>query len=65
MSGAPKTTDDTFECGSCLWEVAGYSKKELLAEGWTWHAVNGRADFPVCSECNHEIAKRRALRDGA
>lgn len=65
MKGVPSTTTDVFECDCCLWQVSGYSKKELLDEGWEWHVLPRGRYFLVCGECEYRFAERRALKAGA
>jgi hypothetical protein len=54
MTGAPKTSNDRYECGNCGHEVKGYTKTELEDEGWAWHRLNGGMTvkfFVLCDTC--------------
>jgi len=50
-----------FECDSCGHEVDGWTKKELLDEGWTFTAVAKGREFVMCDECVRHYEKRRNL----
>ena len=52
---------DAIECGRCGYEVTGYTKADLVKEGWAWHADNG-CEFVMCGECEEEFAQRRLER---
>ena len=56
-----------IECDACGCQMAGYTQKELQAEGWTWTAYKGDhpanpKHFIMCSDCTVEYEKRRELR---
>jgi hypothetical protein len=59
MTGVPKTTNDLFECHSCLEQLTGYSKRELLDEGWRWHDAGRDRVFVCCGVCEARFAARR------
>ena len=63
VSTATATT--FFECDACCYEVGGYSRKDLLTEGWQWHDIGGGLFFVMCGECVEEYAKRRAMKAAA
>lgn len=47
-----------FECDSCGHEVDGWTKKELLDEGWEWHATKRGREFVMCDACSAHYKKR-------
>jgi len=49
------------ECGSCGFEVTGYSKRDLDELGWKWHTGGDRV-FVMCGECEERFAERRLRR---
>lgn len=55
--GTPKVL--IYECGSCGWEVAGYSKKDLTETGWEFFDAGDRRTFVMCDECVVKYAERR------
>lgn len=48
-----------FECDSCGHEVTGYTKKDLIDEGWVWHKINVSRSFVMCDSCEATFAARR------
>jgi hypothetical protein len=48
-----------WECDSCADKRVGFSRTELLTEGWQWHDA-GRNDWiVVCGVCEARHAARR------
>jgi hypothetical protein len=56
MGMQPANHPRTFECDSCDYEVGGYSKSDLLTEGWTFHKVNVTRDLVLCDECTQRYS---------
>jgi hypothetical protein len=56
-------TSDTYECGSCLAEMSGYTWNELSKDGWKTYSdgTNTGRGFILCDECDREYAVRREL----
>ena len=52
-------------CDSCSHEVGGYTKKDLLEEGWKFHDVGGGRMFVMCGACEQLYAERRTARTAA
>lgn len=53
-----KSMAAVFECDSCDYEVDGYTKKELLDEGWKWMEAKKGREFVLCSDCVRHYEKR-------
>lgn len=53
-----------FVCDSCDSEVTGFTKVDLINDGWRWRPIKGRKeDFILCGECNERFKalwKRKA-----
>lgn len=54
--------DPVFECDACGHEVSGYSKKELLEDGWKFHDAKKKRTFVMCGDCEREYQRRREVR---
>lgn len=51
MGMQPANHKRHHECDSCCWQVDGYSRKDLLEEGWFFRKVNTEREFALCDEC--------------
>jgi hypothetical protein len=61
-----KTSNDTYECGSCGHTTDGYTKKELEADGWQFHKIKGSTDpFVLCDACVRLYQHRRQAKTTA
>lgn len=56
--------DKLFTCGSCGYEVSGYTAADLKKDqGWEWHTYPGGTHaFVMCGDCEREYALRRELK---
>lgn len=50
-------------CWSCGFEAVGYSKRDLLEDGWKWHDASAGVMFVMCGDCERLFASRRATRE--
>ncbi len=70
MPGARNThqappRDARFQCDSCDHEVSGYSRRDLLDDGWRWHDAGTGLTFPMCGQCCETYARRRQAKADA
>ncbi len=57
--------DHAFVCDSCGHEAAGYSKRDLLDDGWRWLDAGVGLTFVMCGSCREAYAKRRQAKADA
>jgi hypothetical protein len=48
-----------WECDACAEKRVGFSRTELLREGWKWHQAGGNEQIVVCGVCEARHAQRR------
>lgn len=49
-------------CDSCGQEMSGYSRRDLLNEGWRFHEAKRKEGFLMCGECENMYARIREER---
>lgn len=49
-------------CDSCGQEMSGYSRRDLLSEGWKFHEAKRKEGFLMCGDCEQRYAQIRQQR---
>lgn len=51
----PEPDSHVVRCDACGHVASGFSRRELLGEGWRWNPAGRWPDVVVCGACNDRM----------